>query len=113
MKPLPFAYLRALDKIALKRARSSGRALGFAQNSLGVESSSGRALGFGQNSPGVDLGIGKVAVIGDQLLTDVLGARLLGLNPILVEPLSTTDLWYTQLFRRVERVLLNDMRPLG
>lgn len=46
------------------------------------------------------------AVVGDQLFTDILGARLCVLQSILVEPLSTTDLWYTQLFRKLESRLL-------
>ena len=64
MKPLPFAYLRALGKIGASRR--------------------------------------SAALIGDQLFTDVLGAHLLGIAAILVEPRSQTDLWYTKIFRRIE-----------
>jgi predicted HAD superfamily phosphohydrolase YqeG len=45
-------------------------------------------------------------VIGDQLITDVLGARLSGLDAVWVDPLSTTDLWYTRIFRRFEAFYL-------
>ncbi|MDR1713679.1 MAG: YqeG family HAD IIIA-type phosphatase [Coriobacteriales bacterium] len=48
----------------------------------------------------------RTVVIGDQLLTDVFGAHLLGWSAILVRPLSTTDLWYTQIFRKVEQRLM-------
>jgi HAD superfamily phosphatase (TIGR01668 family) len=54
---------------------------------------------------------GRAVVIGDQLMTDVLGAHLLGWQVILVSPLSTTDLWYTLLFRRLEYRLMKGARP--
>ena len=47
------------------------------------------------------------AVVGDQLFTDILGARLCVIPCILVEPLSTTDLWYTRIFRMLEQRLLD------
>lgn len=68
MKPLPFAYIKALTQIGAKRE--------------------------------------STAVIGDQIFTDILGARLCVMSSILVEPLSTTDLWYTQIFRKAEGWLL-------
>lgn len=49
----------------------------------------------------------STAVVGDQLFTDILGARLCVLPCILVEPLSETDLWYTKIFRRFEDRLLD------
>ena len=48
----------------------------------------------------------STVVVGDQLFTDILGARLCEIPCILVEPLSTTDLWYTKIFRRVEDKIL-------
>jgi len=53
----------------------------------------------------------KVVVIGDQIVTDVWGAHLLGYHVILVEPLATKDLWYTQLFRKLERLLMKGRTP--
>lgn len=47
------------------------------------------------------------AVVGDQVFTDVLGARLCVIPCILVEPRSTVDLWYTKIFRAVEERLSN------
>ncbi|MDR2672991.1 MAG: YqeG family HAD IIIA-type phosphatase [Coriobacteriales bacterium] len=44
-------------------------------------------------------------IIGDQLFTDILGARILGMATVLVQPRSAVDLWYTKLFRRIERRL--------
>jgi len=51
-------------------------------------------------------------VIGDQLFTDVLGARLAGLEVILVPPLVVHDPWNTRPLRWLERVLLRDVPKL-
>jgi hypothetical protein len=47
----------------------------------------------------------ETVVIGDQLLTDVLGAKLLGLHAILTEPLTPRDFALTRLLRLLERRL--------
>lgn len=49
-------------------------------------------------------------LVGDQLLTDMIAGNLAGVRTILVKPQSQEDLWYTQIFRKVERVLLRDVR---
>lgn len=54
----------------------------------------------------------QAAVVGDQMFTDVLGGKLLGIVTILVVPLSTSDLPHTRLLRRIERGLLAERRPL-
>jgi len=74
MKPLPFAYLRAM--------RKAGHTKGE-----------------------------KVVAVGDQIFTDILGARILGLGAILVVPQATRDLWYTLLLRRLEQLILGDSKP--
>jgi HAD superfamily phosphatase (TIGR01668 family) len=74
MKPLPFAYPRALRKIGRRRGE-------------------------------------KVVCVGDQIVTDVWGAHLLGYHAILVQPQATKDLWYTLLLRRFERLLLRGRQP--
>lgn len=45
-------------------------------------------------------------VVGDQLFTDVLGAKLAGLHVILTEPLVSKDWHGTRILRFLERVLL-------
>ena len=75
VKPLPFAFLRALRKAGTTRKRS--------------------------------------AIVGDQLFTDVLGGKLLGIKTILVLPLSASDLPHTLLLRHVERMLLAGRQPLS
>jgi HAD superfamily phosphatase (TIGR01668 family) len=53
----------------------------------------------------------QAAVVGDQLFTDVLGGKLLGLKTVLVVPMSMSDLPHTLLLRRLERVLLEGRSP--
>jgi HAD superfamily phosphatase (TIGR01668 family) len=48
------------------------------------------------------------ALVGDQLLTDILGGNRLGLHTILVRPQSRTEFMLTRLVRRFERFLLRD-----
>jgi HAD superfamily phosphatase (TIGR01668 family) len=48
----------------------------------------------------------EAIVIGDQLFTDVLGAKLAGLDVILVEPLIHRDPWNTRPLRWLERIVL-------
>jgi HAD superfamily phosphatase (TIGR01668 family) len=48
----------------------------------------------------------EAVVIGDQLFTDVLGAKLAGLDVILVDPLVRHDPWNTRPLRWVEQILL-------
>lgn len=47
----------------------------------------------------------QTALIGDQLFTDILGGNLLGVQTILVEPLSVHEFPTTRLIRRVERFI--------
>lgn len=55
-----------------------------------------------------DLGLSpkRCALIGDQLLTDMTGAWLSGIRPVLVEPIDTESEYAgTKINRRIERVL--------
>src|SRR5699024_2173480 len=49
----------------------------------------------------------EVAVVGDQLLTDILGGNRVGYYTILVDPLVTNDAAVTTFNRNVERMILN------
>ncbi|MYL47884.1 YqeG family HAD IIIA-type phosphatase [Halobacillus litoralis] len=55
----------------------------------------------------------EVAVIGDQLLTDVLGGNSAGFHTILVVPIVETDGFFTKFNRKIERRILNWMRRKG
>jgi HAD superfamily phosphatase (TIGR01668 family) len=73
VKPLPFAFWRALKVMGVRRR--------------------------------------QCAVVGDQMFTDVLGGKLLGIKTIMVLPLSQSDLPHTLLLRRVERIVLRGRQP--
>lgn len=47
----------------------------------------------------------EAAVVGDQLYTDVLGGKLVGMRAVLVEPLSTREFFTTRFVRWLERPL--------
>jgi len=48
----------------------------------------------------------QIAVVGDQLFTDVLGAKILGFYAILTEPIEPHDFAITRVFRFFERLML-------
>lgn len=54
----------------------------------------------------------QIAVVGDQLFTDVLGGRLCGFYTILTEPIENKDFAITRFFRFLERLMLPQRRPL-
>ncbi len=49
----------------------------------------------------------EAILVGDQIFTDVLGAKLAGIRSILVEPQSSSDLQHTLLLRKLEAWVLN------
>jgi len=55
----------------------------------------------------------EIVVIGDQILTDVLGGNRAGLYTILVVPIVQTDEKITRINRMIERRILNYMRKKG
>lgn len=55
----------------------------------------------------------EVVVIGDQLLTDVLGGNFAGFYTILVVPIVETDGKVTRFNRKIERRILSYMRKKG
>ena len=50
----------------------------------------------------------EAILIGDQVYTDVVAGNLAGVRTILVHPQSTSDLWYTHIFRIGERMVLRN-----
>ncbi|MDP4083434.1 MAG: YqeG family HAD IIIA-type phosphatase [Bacillota bacterium] len=62
-----------------------------------------------------EMGITKdeTVVIGDQLLTDVLGGNLGGFHTILVVPVAQTDGFFTKFNRFIERRMMNWFRKKG
>ncbi len=55
----------------------------------------------------------EMALVGAQLLTDVLGARWYGIRAILVDPIEMEDIWYFRCKRAVERMLLRGWKQEG
>jgi uncharacterized protein len=55
----------------------------------------------------------EAVVIGDQLLTDILGGNRLGMHTILVVPVAQTDGFWTRFNRKIERKLLEMMKRKG
>jgi HAD superfamily phosphatase (TIGR01668 family) len=53
----------------------------------------------------------QTLVVGDQLITDIVGGRFLGMHTVLVKPLAERDLKHTLLLRHLERWLLGGMTP--
>lgn len=54
--------------------------------------------------------VSEVAIIGDQLLTDILGGNRVGITTILINPVSKQDMVFTKLNRRVEDFIINRLR---
>lgn len=55
----------------------------------------------------------QVAMVGDQLLTDVMGANRQKLYTFLVRPVAESDGWVTRFNRFVERRVFNDLKRKG
>ena len=53
----------------------------------------------------------QVIVIGDQFVTDILGAACVGLPGILVNPIAEKDFPLTRVFRWIERRVIDAHRP--
>ncbi|WP_070120740.1 YqeG family HAD IIIA-type phosphatase [Bacillus marinisedimentorum] len=68
---------------------------------------------FNQALKDMKLSKDEVVVIGDQLLTDVLGANSIGLHSILVVPVAQSDGFFTKFNRKVESTILSWMRKKG
>jgi len=58
----------------------------------------------------LDLPHERIAVVGDQLFTDVLSGKLCGLYTILTEPIEAKDFPITKIFRFFERLMLPERR---
>lgn len=55
----------------------------------------------------------EVVVIGDQLLTDVLGGNRSGFHTILVVPVASTDGLFTKINRKIERKIMENLKRKG
>ena len=60
-----------------------------------------------------NLDFSEAALIGDQVLTDVLGANRCGITSILVDPLTEDDGFFTKINRKLEKIALNKLKKKG
>ncbi|SFB34296.1 hypothetical protein SAMN05216312_106107 [Cohnella sp. OV330] len=62
----------------------------------------------------LDLKAEQAVVVGDQMMTDVLGGRRMGLHTILVTPIARAEEgWGTKMNRRIERIALSRLTKQG
>ncbi|MCG7407904.1 YqeG family HAD IIIA-type phosphatase [Paenibacillus sp. ACRRX] len=62
----------------------------------------------------MDLSPKETAVVGDQMLTDVLGGNRMQMFTILVQPIAIQDEgWTTRINRRIERIVTASLRKKG
>lgn len=52
----------------------------------------------------------EVAIIGDQILTDILGGNKVGITTILINPISPKDYFVTRFTRIIERKIIKKLR---
>lgn len=55
----------------------------------------------------------EVAAVGDQLLTDILGANRMGMVSILVNPITTSDFFTTKINRGIEAFIMKKLHKRG
>ncbi len=69
--------------------------------------------GFRQVAAVMGLSPGAVAVVGDQLFTDVLGGNRLGMFTIWVKPMSAREFIGTKVTRQLEKLTVRMLRSKG
>lgn len=57
--------------------------------------------------------LSEVAIIGDQLFTDIFGGNRIGIKTILVNPMSNDDMFVTKIFRVLEKSQYKKMHKRG
>lgn len=117
--PAPEAveWLDAVEKQRLETcilSNSPGRRVSRLSEELGVPAVSKaikpRKRAFREAICILDLPPNQCAVIGDQLLTDILGGNRMGLYTILVVPVSEKEFFTTRIVRRLERFILTRLK---
>lgn len=93
-----------------KRVRSFSEPLGIPFISKAKKP---RSKAFKKALKQMELKKEEVVVIGDQLLTDVLGGNRCGFHTILVIPVASTDGFWTRFNRQIERKILSLLKRKG
>ncbi len=79
---------------------------------LGCIANAAKPLGWGVKRAVKRLGVSRkgIAIVGDQIFTDVLCANLAGASSILVEPIELENLPFFKIKRRMEKIVLKNYR---
>lgn len=56
----------------------------------------------------LNLNVEQIGVVGDQILTDVIGANRMGMFSILVKPIEEKDIWITRIKRPLENKIIKN-----
>lgn len=51
----------------------------------------------------------NIAIVGDQLFTDILGGNMVGIKTILVRPISMKERFWTEMIRHLEKIIKGRM----
>lgn len=54
--------------------------------------------------------VSEVAIIGDEMLTDILGGNKIGITTILVNPVGKTDFFFATFRRKIEKHIMKKLR---
>jgi len=105
-----FSQLKARNiRACIASNNSQARVIGIAK-SLGIPAISKagkpRRRSFLQAMQAINTLPEATAVIGDQLFTDILGGKRLGLYTILVKPINSKEFVGTRLMRQLEKIVL-------
>ena len=95
-------------KLMLLSNNHPARVAPFAEKlGLGFVADAAKPLGMGVSRARRELGAfpGGIALVGDQIFTDILCANLAGITSILVEPMQLEDSWPFRLKRWAERLV--------
>ena len=63
--------------------------------------------GFIKASKLLNLENKNIAVVGDQIMTDIIGGNRMNMYTILTKPLDKKDIWVTRLKRPLEKIIIN------
>ncbi len=99
--------LIVLSNAKPKRAEEFGESIG-----LPTVGGSAKPLPFGYLKAVNQLGAKKseVAMVGDQIFTDTVGAKIIGIKTILVTDITPEEGWSFRLRRKLENKILKDVK---
>ncbi len=116
-KELPQKLLKLFDKLSkmgfkvIVFSNSSKKRL--SKLSLNVEYNASSKKPFSHNFKKImnkyKFKANETCIIGDQLLTDILGGNILGIHTCLIEPLTDIDMFITNISRKVENIIFKKL----